>query len=251
MTPAVAVDHVTKVFSPHRQLGLGLKEIVLHPARIFRRTQVSRFVAIRDVSFEVAPGETHGVVGRNGAGKSTLLGLISGVLNPTSGSIRVRGRISPLLELGVGFVPELSGRENAILNGVLLGMRHREIEARIDTVIEFAGLREFAEQPLRTYSSGMQSRLGFSVAVHADPEILLVDEVLAVGDLEFQERCLRRISDLHARGVTILFVSHSMETVNKVCDRATWLEHGRVAASGLTEEVTRRYREAAVPGDPV
>lgn len=243
MTDAVRLDHVTKVFTRHKELGTGLKEIMLHPIRTWRRARASLFTAVDDVSFSVRRGETYGVVGRNGAGKSTLLAIIGGVLRPTSGSIRVTGRISPLLELGVGFVEELSGRENVILNGVLLGMRRREIKARLDQVIDFAGLVDFADQPVRTYSSGMRSRLGFSVAVHADPEILLVDEVLAVGDIEFQERCLGRMAELHARCVTILFVSHDLVKVNKVCDRAALLERGRMVASGPAEEVTRRYRD--------
>lgn len=247
MSDAVRLEHVTKVFTPHRELGAGLKEIVLHPLRTWRRARASRFVAVDDVSFAVARGETYGIVGRNGAGKSTLLGMISGVLRPSAGTIQVAGRISPLLELGVGFVHDLSGRENAVLNGVLLGMRRAEIEARLEAVIDFAGLEDFANQPLKTYSSGMQSRLGFSVAVHADPEILLVDEVLAVGDIEFQERCLDRIAALHARGVTILFVSHDMKTVNQVCDRAAWLDQGALRVEGPTQEVTERY-EAAVGG---
>lgn len=244
MSEAIRLENVTKVFVPHRELGAGLKEIVLHPLRVWRQARALRFVAVRDVSFSVRHGETFGVVGRNGAGKSTVLGMISGVLVPSSGTIRVAGRISPLLELGVGFVQELTGRENALLNGVLLGLRRADIESRLEAVLDFAGLRDFADQPLKTYSSGMQSRLGFSVAVHADPEILLVDEVLAVGDLEFQERCLERISELHSRGATILFVSHDMETVNKVCDRAVWLEHGRVEAEGSARDVTRSYVQA-------
>lgn len=245
MTTAVAVDHVTKVFTPHVQLGTGLKELVLHPLRTWQQVRRSRFVAIEDISLVVRRGEIYGLVGRNGAGKSTLLGMIGGVLRPTSGSIRVEGRISPLLELGVGFVPELTGVENALLNGVLLGLLRSQIESRLASIIDFAGLQDFAHQPIKTYSSGMQSRLGFSVAVHADPDILLVDEVLAVGDIEFQERCLERISELHRKGVTILLVSHDMKTVEKVCDRATWIEHGRVAAAGAVEEVILRYRESA------
>jgi len=245
VSDAVRLEHVSKVFVPHLELGAGLKEVVLHPLATWRRARALRFVAVDELSFSVHRGETFGLVGPNGAGKSTLLGMISGVLRPTSGRIHVAGRISPLLELGVGFVHELSGRENAVLNAVLMGMRRREIENRLDEVIAFAGLADFADVPLKTYSSGMQSRLGFAVAAHASPEILLVDEVLAVGDMEFRERCLDRIAELRASGVTIVFVSHDMATVQKVCDRVVWLEHGRVKALGAADDVIARYRASA------
>lgn len=251
MSVAVSVSNVTKVFTAQVELGTGLKEIVLHPLHTWRQVRKSRFVAVEDVSLSVDRGEIYGLVGRNGAGKSTLLGMIGGVMRPTSGSIHMEGRISPLLELGVGFVPQLTGLENAVLNGVLLGMLRQEIESRIPSIIAFAGLEDFAHQPIKTYSSGMQSRLGFSVAVHADPDILLVDEVLAVGDIEFQDRCLERIAQLHRMGVTILFVSHDMETVAKVCDRATWIEHGRVAATGAVDDVILRYRRSVGLAPPV
>jgi lipopolysaccharide transport system ATP-binding protein len=193
------------------------------------------------VSFEVHRGEIYGLLGKNGAGKSTILTMVSGVQRPTSGTIRVQGKISPLLELGVGFAPELSGRENALLNGILLGLRRREMEGRLPQILEFAGLTDFADQPLKTYSSGMQARLGFAVAVSTDPDVLLVDEALAVGDAEFTERCLTRIAEIRAQGATILFVSHDLEMVAKICDRAGWLSNGRLMGEGEAPEITEEY----------
>lgn len=248
MSDAIVLEHVTKMFQSH--LRSGVKQIVLHPWATLRARQRSRFVALDDVSLTVRHGENHGIIGRNGAGKSTLLGIVGGILRPTSGLVRVEGRIAPLLQLGVGFDQELTGTENAILNGVLLGMRRRVIESRLAEVLRFAGLEEFAEQPLKTYSSGMQSRLGFAVAVHSDPDVLLVDEVLAVGDLEFQERCLARIAELREKGATILFVSHALRTVSKVCDRVSWMEHGRLVATGPPAEVIGLYTDSAGTGFP-
>ncbi len=169
---------------------------------------------------------------------------MGGVLLPTRGSVRVRGRIAPLLEIGVGFVPDLTGVENAVLNGVLLGLRRHEVEERLERIFEFAGVMEFAGQPLKTYSSGMQARLGFAIAIHTDPDVLLVDEVLAVGDAAFQEKCYERIAELRASGVTILFVSHDVLTVSRICDRAAWIEAGRVREIGPAPEVADHYRTA-------
>jgi len=246
---AIELRGVQKVFTPPQHVQSSLKEALFSPLRVARRMRAARFLALDNVSLRVGRGETHGIVGRNGAGKSTLLGIIGGVLRPTGGEVRVSGRVSPLLELGVGFVPDLSGDENAILNGILLGMRRRTIEARLDEIIAFAELEPFRSQELKTFSSGMQSRLGFAVAVHADPEILLVDEVLAVGDASFQERCLERILAMREAGVTILLVSHDLRTTERVCDRATWLEGGRVVATGAASEITGRYaRSVATPG---
>ncbi|MCG8592435.1 MAG: ABC transporter ATP-binding protein [Proteobacteria bacterium] len=241
---AIQLQDVRKVFTPQQHLHTSLKEALFSPIHVLRRARAARFLALDDVSLVVERGETHGIVGRNGAGKSTLLGIIGGVLRPTAGQVQVVGRVSPLLELGVGFVPDLSGDENAVLNGVLLGLRRREIEERLDDVIQFAELEAFRRQELKTYSSGMQSRLGFSVAVHADPEVLLVDEVLAVGDAAFQERCLDRIAALRGAGATILFVSHDLKTTSRICDRVTWLDQGRVRATGPAAEVADQYLES-------
>lgn len=189
-----------------------------------------------------AKGETFGILGRNGAGKSTLLGLIAGVLRPTSGTISARGRISPLLELGVGFTYELTGRENIVINGVLLGLRKREIETKSEEIIQFSGLADLIDQPLKTFSSGMQSRLGFAIAAHVRPDILLVDEVLAVGDEEFQKKCFDRISALKKDGATIVFVSHNLQTLENICDRVIWIDKGTIIKNGSPKDVIMAYR---------
>jgi len=239
--PAVELQHVTKEFYPVQNLNVGVKQLMLRPLHLRRMARNSRFVAVDDVSFAVASGETFGLLGRNGAGKSTLLAMIGGILRPTRGAVAVRGRIAPLLEIGVGFHHDLTGIENAIMNGVLMGLRRHEVEERLEQIFEFAGVIEFAAQPLKTYSSGMQARLGFAIAVHTDPDVLLVDEVLAVGDAAFQEKCFERIAALRAGGVTILFVSHDVRTVSRVCDRAAWIDGGRVREIGPAERVAERY----------
>jgi ABC-2 type transport system ATP-binding protein/lipopolysaccharide transport system ATP-binding protein len=200
--------------------------------------------ALRDVSFEVGRGEVVGIIGRNGSGKSTLLRVIARVLRPTSGRIWVKGRVAPLLELGGGFHPELTGRENIFLNGCLLGRTRQEVAERFDEIVDFAELREFIDAPLRTYSTGMVARLGFAVATAWEPEILLVDEVLAVGDQDFQKKCQARMETFRACGTTILLVSHNLEMVRKMCQRAIWLEHGRIQAIGSPDEVISRYQDA-------
>jgi ABC-type polysaccharide/polyol phosphate transport system ATPase subunit len=236
--PAIVLREVTKRFRAYQQIGL--KNFVVRPSLLFRRPET--FLVLDRVSLEILQGESFGVIGRNGAGKSTLLGLIGGIYRPTAGRIELHGRVSPLLELGVGFTPELTGRENIRINGVLLGLRRREVEERIERIIDFADLDAFIDQPLKTYSSGMQSRLGFAIAVHVDPEILLVDEVLAVGDAEFYEKCLDKIAELRRREVTIVVVSHAMEMIQNVCDRAAWIDQGRLMAVGSSKEVVDSYR---------
>jgi ABC-type polysaccharide/polyol phosphate transport system ATPase subunit len=196
------------------------------------------------VSFEVAPGETVGVIGPNGSGKSTLLKLLAGILRPTSGSVSVRGRLAALLELGAGFHPEISGRENIGINGLLLGLTKREIASRFDEIVRFAELEEFLEAPVKTYSSGMAVRLGFSIAAHSDPEVLLVDEVLAVGDEAFSRRCLEKFSEFERAGKTLLFVSHDLALVAERCRRALWLDRGVLAADGPAGETVALYRES-------
>ena len=197
--------------------------------------------ALRDVSFVVDRGEAFGIIGRNGSGKSTLLKIISGILKPTSGTVRVNGRVAALIELGAGFHPEITGRENIVINGIMLGLTRREIERRFDAIVEFSGIRDFIDQPVKTYSSGMYVRLGFAVAVHVDPEILLIDEVLAVGDEEFSQKCIAKIQEMKYRGVTLLFVTHQLDQVRNLCDRALWLDHGMTEAIGDPVRVVDHY----------
>jgi lipopolysaccharide transport system ATP-binding protein len=197
--------------------------------------------ALRDVTFSVERGEAFGIIGANGSGKSTLLQIIAGILRPTSGSVAVNGRLSALLELGSGFSPEFTGRDNVYLNGSLLGLSREEIDARFAGIENFAGIGTFIEQPIRTYSTGMVLRLAFAVAAHADPEILIVDEALAVGDIAFRQRCMRRIHDLRAGGATILFVSHETGDIKALCERCLWLRNGAVEALGEADEVVARY----------
>jgi lipopolysaccharide transport system ATP-binding protein len=201
------------------------------------------FWALKDVSFDVRPGERIGIIGRNGAGKSTLLKILSRIVYPTSGEARVRGRMTSLLEVGTGFNPVLSGRENIYLNASLHGLQPAEIADRFDEIVEFSGVRDFIDTPVRHYSSGMYMRLAFSVAAHLDPDILLLDEVLAVGDLSFQMKCLKRVEGLTAEGRTVLFVSHSLDAVSRLCERALWLDGGRIVCDGPTGEVVGTYVE--------
>jgi ABC-type polysaccharide/polyol phosphate transport system ATPase subunit len=197
--------------------------------------------ALKNVSFAVDRGEAFGIIGRNGSGKSTLLKLISGILKPTSGKVIVNGRIAALIELGAGFHPEITGRENIYINGIMLGLSRREIEQRFDKIVEFSGIADFLDQPVKTYSSGMYVRLGFAVAVHVDPDVLLIDEVLSVGDEEFSARCVAKIQEMKYRGVTLLFVTHQLDQVRKLCDRALWLDHGQVEAIGDPARVVDAY----------
>jgi lipopolysaccharide transport system ATP-binding protein len=202
--------------------------------------------ALRDVSFEVGEGEVLGVVGRNGAGKSTLLKVLTRITAPTAGRAVIRGRVGSLLEVGTGFNPELTGRENVFLNGSILGMKRREIQRKLPEIVEFSGIDRFIDTPVKRYSSGMYVRLAFSVAAHLEPEILLVDEVLAVGDAEFQQRCLGRLEHLSGTGRTVLFVSHNMQAINQLCDRAIWLEDGRVLDDGNPSDVVSNYLHSAL-----
>lgn len=220
---------------------LGLKNYLF---RLFRgqvpKTRVHQ--ALSDVSFTIRRGECVAIIGRNGAGKSTILGLMAGVIQPTSGSVKVSGKVAPLLELGAGFHPQLTGRENILLNAILLGLTRRQAMAVSDAVVDFAELWECIDEPLHTYSTGMQVRLGFSVAVHIGPEILLVDEVLAVGDEDFQRKCLQKIRQFRDQGVTILVVTHKMEDVTGNCDRAIWIDRGRLVGAGKPQVMVDAYR---------
>jgi ABC-type polysaccharide/polyol phosphate transport system ATPase subunit len=201
-------------------------------------------MALNQIDLEVEDGEILGIIGRNGAGKSTLLKVISRVLVPTGGRVRIRGMVSPLLELGAGFHPELTGRENIYLNGTLLGHSHRDIDSHLDEIIEFAELGDFIEAPLRTYSSGMVARLGFSVATTWKPEILILDEVLAVGDEAFRHKCQLRMEKYRDHGTTTLLVTHDSITVETLCSRAVWMDHGQVKAIGPSHEIVELYRQS-------
>ena len=221
--------------------------------RDLKLTPETSVSALKDVSFVADRGEAFGIVGRNGSGKSTLLKIISGILKPTSGIVRVNGRIAALIELGAGFHPEITGRENIYINGIMLGLSRREIDSRFDAIVEFSGIGDFIDQPVKTYSSGMYVRLGFAVAVHVDPEILLIDEVLAVGDEEFSQKCIAKIQELKYRGVTLVFVTHQLDQVRMLCDRAMWLDHGEVTSIGDPARVVDDYLQdvsGAMPAPP-
>ncbi len=205
--------------------------------------------ALTGVSFSVGRGETFGVIGANGSGKSTLLKLVAGILKPTSGTLSVSGKVSALIELGAGFHPEISGRENVVINGVMLGLSRKEIERKLPEIVAFSGLADFIDQPVKTYSSGMYVRLGFAVAVHVDPDILVVDEVLAVGDEAFSRRCLDTIGEFRSRGKTIFFVSHALGLVEELCDRVLYLEGGRVKGLGEAREMLAAYRLDVAAGE--
>ena len=218
--------------------------------RDLKLTPEASVAALKNVSFVIDRGEAFAIIGRNGSGKSTLLKIISGILKPTAGVVRVNGRIAALIELGAGFHPEITGRENIVINGIMLGLSRREIENRFDAIVEFSGIGEFIDQPVKTYSSGMYVRLGFAVAVHVDPEILLIDEVLAVGDEEFSQKCIAKIQEMKYRGVTLLFVTHQLDQARNLCDRALWLDHGAAAAIGDPARVVDDYLQAVSGGQP-
>ncbi|MGH8636623.1 MAG: ABC transporter ATP-binding protein [Burkholderiales bacterium] len=218
--------------------------------RLSTKRKATTFWALQHVSLEVPRGASVGVIGRNGAGKSTLLKLLAGITAPTRGRIVIHGRVAALIEVGSGFHPELTGRENVFLSGAILGMRRREIAAKLDRIVEFAGVQQFIDTPVKWYSSGMYVRLGFAVAAHMEPDILLVDEVLAVGDAEFQPKCLQRIQELKNQGTTSLFISHDLTAVERLCDSAVLLEAGKIAASGSPSDVVASYHHRLALWDP-
>lgn len=236
---AIEVENLTKVFHV-LQRESSVKSAALK-SLLRRFPQRTEFVALQDISFQIPHGQTVGVIGRNGSGKSTLLTLLSRIYRPTSGSITVHGRVATLLELGAGFHPEFTGIENIFLNGVILGMPRTKLEKRLPQIIEFAELEEFIDTPVKHYSSGMITRLGFSVAVHLEPDVLLVDEVLAVGDGAFQEKCYSKIEEFKQQGITIFFVSHDMNAIRRVCDRVLWIDQHELRADGAPEDVIAQY----------
>lgn len=237
----IVFDHVCKKYSLYHHITGGIKNFLFHLPSALKSIKNAKYEALKDVSFEVYKGETLGIVGRNGAGKSTILGLIAGVLKPSGGRIIVKGQASALLELGAGCHPELTGRENIMLNGIILGLTRAQILRKLDEIIEFSELGEFIDQPIRVYSSGMLARLGFSVVAHLDPDILLIDEILAVGDAEFQKKCMDKMMTFKKSGVTIIFVSHSMEDVKKICDRTLWIENHSAKMIGKTDNIIKQY----------
>jgi ABC-2 type transport system ATP-binding protein len=242
---AIDVQTVSKRFRLYKEKYTSLKERILHAGRV----PFEDFWALKDVEFDVQTGETLGILGRNGSGKSTLLKCIAGILQPTSGQIVVRGHLAAMLELGAGFQPELSGRDNVFLNASLLGLPRREIERRFDDIVAFAELEEFIDNQVRFYSSGMYVRLGFAVAVNVEPDVLLIDEVLAVGDERFQQKCMDRVHQFQREGRTILVVSHSADTMRQICDRVVVMEAGKVVTVAPPGEAIRAFRDCLLAGE--
>ncbi|MBQ9336602.1 MAG: ABC transporter ATP-binding protein [Lentisphaeria bacterium] len=237
-------EHVCKQFTRICS-DYGLKDVLLHSFSFFYQHLNSReFRALDDISFTLKRGESLAILGANGAGKSTLLSLIGGIIRPTSGELHVNGRIGLMLELGSGFCHDLSGRENIMLNGLLLGATRREIRDLTDEIIDFSGLRDFIDEPLRTYSTGMQTRLGFAIAVHLKPDIMLIDEVLAVGDSEFRRKCQQKLAEMKQDGVVCILVTHALEHAENYCERAIYLDHGKIVFSGETRTVTDAIRKS-------
>lgn len=244
-TPAIVVEHVCKTYDLYRSAFRRFFDLMVGSHR-----NAHRFTALDNVSFQVAPGETVGLVGRNGAGKSTLLSIIAGVLTASAGRVAVNGRLGALLELGAGFHPEYTGRDNVYLAASLLGLGTREIEARFDAIADFAAIGDHLYQPVRTYSTGMFVRLAFAVHTVLEPDVLIIDEALAVGDAAFQIKCYRRLRELRDRGTAILLVTHDIQTVRMFCDRALWIDHGRVRLDGRPEDVGAEYLRDLFDGMP-
>ena len=251
MKPAIDLDAVTKRYRrfAHRRQFATLKSALINQSLVADLSPEETFTAVDDLSLTIAEGSAFGIIGRNGSGKSTLLKLVAGITKPTSGRVSVHGRISALIELAAGFHPEITGRENVFINGVILGLTKREITKRFDEIVEFAELEEFIDAPVKNYSSGMYMRLGFAVAVHVDPDILIVDEVLAVGDEGFSLKCLDKFSEFKRRGKTILLVTHGLGTVQQFCDEVVWLDEGRIAGCGDPRRVVHSYLNAVAVGE--
>ncbi|WP_374001701.1 ABC transporter ATP-binding protein [Bdellovibrio bacteriovorus] len=241
MSIAIEFKSVTKKYPLYHHITGGFKNLILNLPKAVREMKQSSFVALDNISFIINRGETVAFLGRNGAGKSTTLGLIAGVLKPNLGRVTIMGRVSPLLELGGGFHPDLTGIENIQLNGVLLGLTRKQVAQKIQSIVTFSELGDFIFQPVRTYSSGMLARLGFSVVAHLDPEILLIDEVLAVGDANFRRKCLEKMKEFKNKGVTIILVTHNPADVDLLCDRVIWIENHKVKMDGKRAEILPIY----------
>ena len=236
---AVEIENLSIQFNKSTERIDSFKEYLIKIAK--RDLSYEKFWALKNVSLSINRGETVGIIGLNGSGKSTLLKVIAGVLKPAEGNVRVYGSVAPLIELGAGFDPDLSARENIFLNGAVLGYSRKRMQELFEEIIEFSELREFLDVPLKNYSSGMQARLGFAIATSVIPDVLIVDEVLGVGDYKFQEKCHRRMESIISSGATVLFVSHSIEQVKQICSRAIWLENGRVVMDGEVNQVCDEY----------
>lgn len=247
MSTAIEVVDVSKRFRMYKERNQSLKASLMRG----RRAKYDEFWALRDVGFEIPEGTTFGLIGENGSGKSTLLKCLARILVPDTGNVRVNGSMAALLELGSGFHPELTGRENVFLNGSILGLGKKDIESRFEEIVDFAGIEQFIDQPVKNYSSGMYVRLGFSVAINVDPDILLVDEVLAVGDASFQAKCMEKFADFRTAGKTVVIVSHAMGSMRTMCDHAAWLEHGRLVASGPATDLVDSYIDKTHTDRPV
>ena len=238
----IRVDQLSKEYTIGRKPGRSIRDALVTSVRsIGGRSSSEKMLALDNVTFDMSSGETLGIIGRNGAGKSTLLKILSRITRPTHGRVEIRGRVGSLLEVGTGSHNELTGRENIYLNGAILGMKHAEIDRKFDEIVAFSEIESFLDTPVKHYSSGMYMRLAFSVAAHLDPEILIVDEVLAVGDIGFQKKCLGKMRDIGATGRTVLFVSHDMNSISRLCDRAIWIESGRIKGDGKAAEVVGNY----------
>ena len=246
-TPIISIDHVSMRFNLAKEKHESLKEYFI--ALTHGGIRFDEFFALKDVSFDIMPGDFYGLIGLNGSGKSTLLKIISGVYKPSSGKVTVRGSIAPLIELGAGFDMDLTARENIYLNGAVLGFDRDYMNEHFESIIEFSELRDFIDVPVKNFSSGMIARLGFSIATEVKADLLVVDEVLAVGDFMFQQKCMKRLEGMLADGSTLLFVSHASDTVRSLCSRAVWLDHGVKRAGGPSDEVCTAYEQAMQAGE--
>ena len=237
---AISVENVEKSFKIYKDKGFTLKERVL----FFKsRNAYVKNNILRGISFDIEKGDIIGIVGKNGSGKSTLLKLITKIIYPDSGNIKINGKVSSLIELGAGFHPDMTGRENIYINASIYGLTKKEIDSKLDTIIKFSELEEFIDSPIRTYSSGMYMRLAFSVAINVEAEILLIDEILSVGDANFQAKCFRKMQELKDSGITIVIVSHDLHTMEKLCNKVIWIESGKIKRSGIPNEVLKEYIE--------
>ena len=237
---AISIENVKKSFKIYKDKGFTLKERIL----FFKsRNAYVKNNILRGISFDIEKGDILGIVGKNGSGKSTLLKLITKIIYPDSGSIKINGKVSSLIELGAGFHPDMTGRENIYINASIYGLTKKEIDSKLDTIIKFSELEEFIDSPIRTYSSGMYMRLAFSVAINVEAEILLIDEILSVGDANFQAKCFRKMQELKDSGITIVIVSHDLHTMEKLCNKVIWIESGKIKRSGIPNEVLKEYIE--------